>query len=453
MAPFGGHNVTDPLDGKQAKAAVDAICAVLSPDYVMLLDGPDVVPHVMLERPSTLKVDDPLIASDLPYATAAPFSTKIADCKAVTRAVGRLPAAPGAASPDPLIAMLDAAAAHRPRNPADHRDYFALSAEMWEESTTSSLKAAFGRADGLLLSPDAGHPAIDSTLGRLTHYINCHGQSRDPRFFGQALGGEPTAMESAKLAGKVRAGTVVATECCFGAQLYDNVRAKTAPPICITYLAGGAAGFLGSTDTSFGDPDKNVGADLMAQFFVQEMLSGASLGRALIEARQAFIRARSMMSAINEKTLAQFLLLGDPSLQPCLRTGQPAPLLAMTAAAADEARAVRKTRRLFLHSEGVAAAEASSSPGRVSRRKTRLSEQVAAIASRHGFADPLPTIIEGVGGAILEAAKQSLGVRHQSAIVIEHGEARPGSPKPIARVLTAHIVDGRIVGIETASPR
>jgi hypothetical protein len=47
------------------------------------------------------------------------------------------------------------------------------------------------------------------------------------------------------------------------------------------------------------------------------VLDGASLGRALLEARQKYIQAApTPLGPIDLKTLGQFVLLGDPSVQP-----------------------------------------------------------------------------------------------------------------------------------------
>jgi hypothetical protein len=62
--------------------------------------------------------------------------------------------------------------------------------------------------------------------------------------------------------------------------------------------------------------DANGYADLICQFFLKGVLAGASLGRAMLEARQQFAQASPQMDPYSLKTLAQFNLLGDPSLHP-----------------------------------------------------------------------------------------------------------------------------------------
>jgi hypothetical protein len=111
-------------------------------------------------------------------------------------------------------------------------------------------------------------------------------------------------------------GTVVAAECCYGAQLYDPSIARGDVGICNRYLARGAVGFFGSSTIAYGPSEGNGSADLICQFFMLRVLAGASLGRAAIEARQKFSLQATHLDPTDLKTLAQFNLLGDPSVTP-----------------------------------------------------------------------------------------------------------------------------------------
>lgn len=53
MKKFKRAVVTSSKNERQCKDAVDAIYASLKPDYLVLLDGPDVLPHVMIRRSGT----------------------------------------------------------------------------------------------------------------------------------------------------------------------------------------------------------------------------------------------------------------------------------------------------------------------------------------------------------------------------------------------------------------
>lgn len=83
-----------------------------------------------------------------------------------------------------------------------------------------------------------------------------------------------------------------------------------------SYLADGAYGFFGSTTIAYGPSEGNGQADLICQFFLDSVLNGASLGRAALEARQRFAALYTHLDPTDLKTLAQFYLLGEPSIQP-----------------------------------------------------------------------------------------------------------------------------------------
>jgi hypothetical protein len=75
---------------------------------------------------------------------------------------------------------------------------------------------------------------------------------------------------------------------------------------------------MGSTSLAYGPPRSNDQADLITQYFLGNMIwSGASSGRALLEARHKYILNHGPdLSPTDLKTVAQFYLLGDPSIHP-----------------------------------------------------------------------------------------------------------------------------------------
>ena len=90
MKTVKGAAVTSAKSERQCKDAVDAIYAALRPDYIVILDAPDVVPHLALDNP-TPGDKDANVPSDLPYACDAPFTSRdAAKYSAVTRVVGRI---------------------------------------------------------------------------------------------------------------------------------------------------------------------------------------------------------------------------------------------------------------------------------------------------------------------------------------------------------------------------
>src|SRR4029077_8513942 len=75
MKNYKGKAVIGEKNERQAKDAVDAIYAATTADYLVLLDGPDVIPHLRLDN-RVPKDEDPNVPSDLPYASDAPLTSR-----------------------------------------------------------------------------------------------------------------------------------------------------------------------------------------------------------------------------------------------------------------------------------------------------------------------------------------------------------------------------------------
>ena len=395
--------VTDTKSGQQHKIAIDAVYAKHKPHYLVILDGPDVVPHVGLENPIRDDNESDL-PSDLPYACDAPFSRDARRYITVTRVVGRIPGITNAGNPTFLIKQIHAAARFRSRPRQDYLSYLAISAAEWRGSSTRNVGQIFG-ADKLLVSPPIKAPRANRQLRALTHFINCHGRHEDTRFYGELDDGRfLVALTSQDVLKHAKRGTVVAAECCFGAELYDprlDDENKRDFPISIAYLDRGAIGFVGSTTTAYGPSDELGAADLMVQYFLVSMLDGASLGRAFLQARQQFVLSERLDDKTNLKTLGQFILLGDPSVHPCIGDEEDQRALRL----AFDPTVARANRRLELIALGKAAGESSLFPGKTVRRPSqKILRQVKKIARRQGFETDRIQAYESDAGRLLRLA-------------------------------------------------
>lgn len=314
MSALKAKPVKDAADEKQNKVAIDGVYRALQPDYLVILGAIDVIPHQDLKNPLYSKDDDDdrCAWGDLPYACEAPYSREIGDFRGPSRVVGRIPDLPGGTDPAYVVRLLRTAAGHRTRPRSDYDKHLGVSAKVWEKSTRLSLKELFGTASDLQISPPKGPSWPKTSLARRTHFINCHGAEADPFFYGEWDDEFPPAHSSAKLTGRISDGTVVAAECCYGGELYDPEGGQKG--ICSEYLAGGAYGVFGSSTIAYGPADTNGSADLICQYFLKHVLSGASLGRATLEARQQFVERVTLLDPVDLKTLGQFSLLGDPSI-------------------------------------------------------------------------------------------------------------------------------------------
>ena len=319
MSAVGDAAVKSSQDQNGAKNAVDAIYRASTPDYILILGAGDVVPLQDLDNPlyEPDVDDDRTIPSDLPYACDAPYSKDPTRFMGPGRVVGRVPNIPKDTSPDFLITAIDHAAKLTPRDSQNYKKYFGLTADVWRRSTANSLRAVFGTSRGMFASPSDGPGWTPNQLDPLSHFINCHGSPADPQFYGQRASSYPISHQTRVVSGNIKPGTVTTAECCYGAELYDPKRRDYG--ICIAYVKDGAAAFVGSTTIAYGPATTNNYADLICQYFFNKILQGASSGRALLEARQQYVLSKRHMDPTSVKTLAQFLLLGDPSGQPVQR--------------------------------------------------------------------------------------------------------------------------------------
>jgi hypothetical protein len=321
MAACGKKVVTTAKDEKQNKAAIDAIFRTYTPPYLVLLGSIDVIPHQQLINPAA-DDGDAHVPSDLPYACDAAYSKDVHDFLSPTRVVGRLPDLTGTGDPDYFARVLQSAAKLEAQALTQYAPYLGLTAQVWEASTSQSLKAVFGDNGDLQTIPE-GAPPWTTRIARLAHFINCHGADVDTKFYGQEGKNYPVAHDAAQMTG-VRPATVVSAECCYGAQLFDPKKTKGQSGICHTYLGMGAAAFFGSTTIAYGPSSGNAQADLVCQYFMKHVFAGASTGEAVLQARLDFIRSLSPSADPTDlKTIAQFNLIGDPSIHPVASASSP----------------------------------------------------------------------------------------------------------------------------------
>lgn len=309
--------VKSPGHAKQNKAAIDGLFRHFRPDYLMIAGAQDVVPFLPLQNLLFGEDDeDKLIPSDLPYACETAYSTNPGKFISPTRVVGRLPDVPGGNDPAYFHSLVQDITGNKPGRQQDYRKYFSISVFDWRSSTSESLHNIFGDHAALQLSPVLGPAWTNAQLKAKTHFINCHGALDDPSYYGQKGKKFPEALRSSLIAKKISKGAIVAAECCYGAQLYNPLLTEAGHlSIANNYLLNHAIAFAGSSTIAYG-PAKGQGlADLLTQYFLINTIKGASTGRAFLEARQRFLDEMGpALDPFELKTLAQFYLLGDPSL-------------------------------------------------------------------------------------------------------------------------------------------
>ncbi len=345
---------------KDYKNCIDALYHHFNPDYILILGAVDVIPQQLLYNPVYRgdPTDDRWVPSDLPYACNSPYSSDPNSFLSPVRVVGRLADINGIADLDLVTNSINNIIAFSPKPKKIYESYFAVSVPLWRRSTDESVKAIYSSARVNLVPPGKDHWKA-SQLKPLSHFFNCHGAESEPYWYGQIGESFPKAMTSTKLSGKVKKNTIVAAECCYGAELYRPAADKLphSMPICNAYFKNGAIALLGSTTAAYGPSTINNQADLMTQYFMMNILGGASTGRALLEARQKYIFNHGPdLSPFDLKTLSQFNLLGDPSLQ--IVTGKSDQMKKSVGIKSKSKKVFvdssRKERRRYLLSKGIA---------------------------------------------------------------------------------------------------
>ncbi|HEX9045674.1 MAG TPA: C25 family cysteine peptidase, partial [Verrucomicrobiae bacterium] len=438
MASAGASPVTNATDPKQNKNAIDALYNKFAPDYMLILGAGDIVPHQDLANPvySGPEGDpDSLVFSDLPYSCSSGYGTQISDFKNPTRVVGRLPDVDGVNDPAYLEKLLDTAASYASVPAANYAKFFGVSAGVWTGSTSVNLQAIFGTSGGMKTVPPNTYQWPQNELDSLSHFFNCHGAPSTPQYFGQPSDGSqeyPVAEDAAYIRSKIKKGTVVAAECCYGAELYNpNANPQQPKPKGIPnqYLEEGAFGFFGSTTVAYGPVDTNDWADLICQYFFKSLLNGASLGRAALEARQTYILNKGHLTGTDLKTLAQYLLLGDPSVTPVKIPAPSAAHLVVKAGAfvaADSrqrAEFARTLRRRELIQNGLAIAASASTSEK--KKKTRVAPKILDLlkseAAKLKLSQPQFASFEVAPAAAMASAKARIfkSGRPKSAAFLE----------------------------------
>ena len=326
-----------PVSGKatadKIKRAIDDLWKRLAPDYLVLFGGADIVPMFEVVNPSHDKEkgdDDENVPTDNPYACSLPFSSRKRRSYLVPdRVVGRIPDMMSDNEPAWFVAYLKTATSWTSKPARSYNKKFAICCHPWKRAGLDCIQylAGSGRpASRLFISPPTSDiwTSARKQLSARLHMIKCHGSQLDARFYGQKKKRYPEAIASATLKPRLKPATVAAAMCCYGAQIFspaDPAAIKPGEwPLASTYLRKGALGFVGSTRIAWVGDSEIRCADWLVATYLKSVLGGASIGRAFLESKQDYVRWINQqghaIDLMDEKTLIEYVLLGDPSIQP-----------------------------------------------------------------------------------------------------------------------------------------
>lgn len=455
MDSFNGKAVKNPNSASQVKRAVDAVFKSAKPHYIILLGGPELIPHVPLRNPLFgFPDEEKIVPSDLPYACDVGHGLNPSKFLGVTRVVGRLPDVAGNSNPDYLVNVIKVASGWTARSKSSYAKYFGVTAKVWKGSTRKNVSKLFGTTKPLQISPSDAPKWSKALLRPRMHFINCHGVNSEENFYGEGAGVYPLAHYSDNLKGTITEGTVVAAECCYGAELYDpSIFGSNLPlPICNRYLAESAYGYMGSTTIAWGSDNGLTLADLICQYFLKSIQEGASLGRAMLEARHKFVTHNAPLDPYALKTLAQFILLGDPSVHPVKKSKptQSESASSSTGSASSKSKPKRKkspvrikrslwgelvdnvvssndVRQLFQKTVGTAATHAIRELEQRGDRRTKLFQKGVELGRKMAAVDMdkvTKVSPKKISGMLKDYAKKNvkMAVRDVTAFVVEEAE-------------------------------
>jgi len=362
MSAEGVKALTGKVTPNGAKKAIDALAKKLVPDYIVILGGDDVVPYFQVDNPSfDPKGDtDPSVPTDNPYASSRAYRAgRLSSYLVPDRVVGRipdLPAAKGMGDPALLVQFLQTATQWKgePKSfYASTSSAYATCCDEWKGAGLATMRYLGFPEKDLMISPPTGDASATARtrLARPLHFTKGHGSEIDAHFYGQKGKSYPEVLFSTTVSSRAGKGTLVGAMCCYGAQVYSPSDPVAIPPgalpISLSYLATGATGFVGSTKIAWVGLDEMMCADWIVAYYLRKCMDGASTGRALLEAKQDFLQYLQKQGqepdTADEKTMIEFVLLGDPSVHP-VRGGAPA--AATRGAPQEDSRAVARATAL-----------------------------------------------------------------------------------------------------------
>jgi hypothetical protein len=361
---------------KDCKDWIDNVFSREEPHYLVLFGCQDIVPFQRFPNPMFNQHfdTDREVPSDLPYASNSPYSQNIADFINPSRVVGRIPDLLSTNDVNHVRQQVDFILGYVPRPLAQYKNYIGLAAQVWSASTDQSLRNIFGINTNQKDYPPTTNPPAPN-LQPLTHFINCHGALQSVIFQGESSPPKryPTALHTNNITG-ILPGTIVAAECCYGTHVHRPFGIQMS--IASAYMENKAAVFMGSSSIAFGEPALNDQADIICQDFLKKVLAGASTGRALLEARQRYIYVKGpLLSSVDAKTIAQFYILGDPSVQPVVQVL--------------DAESLIKNRRLTMKMKGISLGSTTLIAEKVENapRPENLNAAIKSILDENQFPD------------------------------------------------------------------
>jgi hypothetical protein len=196
------------------------------------------------------------------------------------------------------------------------------SAAVWRRSSTAVFRPV-GNPNNLMISPpqESKNLAAEKLLTSEISYYNLHGMEDAGEWYGQRDPTEttqgpdyPVALSPKQLKRNGHAPRVVFSEACYGGHILNKTEENA---LSLKFLSLGTMVVVGSTCIAYGAVSTPlVAADLLGNYFWQQMKAGRTAGEALMIAKidmaREMIKRQGYLDAEDQKTLLSFILYGDP---------------------------------------------------------------------------------------------------------------------------------------------
>lgn len=177
----------------------------------------------------------------------------------------------------------------------------------------------------IFLTPDVTIDVVDKVFNADAglYYFNMHGSNAPSvsGFLGQStIEGQGVSVGiSPRQLTRANKANIVVTEACYGAKY---IRKKVDDSMLLSAISRQTMIYIGSSRIAYGCVDHPLqtpilpsNADVIAQVFMSEILSGTTAGEALFKARSEVFKRTQEISAEDMLTVTEFNLFGDPSLK------------------------------------------------------------------------------------------------------------------------------------------
>jgi hypothetical protein len=331
---------SDPWKLKLAISDLDKALAKkdLMIGMMLIVGGSQVVPFHELPNPTD--DFDEKVLSDNPYATTD------SNYFVPEWPVGRLPGAKGSDAGPLLEQLRHLIAYHNRRSKSKDKSNiltplamlisalgrslfrkrekpnFGYSAAVWRRSSLAVFRPV-GNPHQLLVSPPqiATTVPVEKMMQPELCYYNLHGLSDTSEWYGQRDPSDsgsgpdyPIALSPRELYRNGHAPKVVFSEACYGGFVNGKAEEES---LSLKFLSLGTLAVVGSTCIAYGAINTPlVAADLLGNYFWQEIKGGRTVGEALMVAKVELVREmvkrQGFLDAEDQKTLLSFVLYGDP---------------------------------------------------------------------------------------------------------------------------------------------